>query len=206
MCGGGDSGAYAAQARADEIARQERIQAGMGRINQTFSGFNDNFFNKRKEEFMKSMNPQAVKQYQQANENLAYSLARKGLTDSSERAKSEGILQEQMKNARYDIAQRASDLANQQKQGLEENKSSLIGQLNATGDAGTAAAKAANAASNLANQQSYSLLGNMFANTAGLVSDARTAGYYDKNSAGAQPYFSNIRGSTPTKENTQKTP
>jgi hypothetical protein len=205
MCGGGDSGAYAAQARADENARQERVQSGMGRINQTFSGFNDNFFNKRKEEFMKSMNPQAVKQYQQANENLAYSLARKGLTDSSERSKSEGILQEQMKNARYDIAEKASNMANQQRQGMEENKSSLIGQLNATGDANTAAARSANAANNLANQQSYSMLGNMFANTAGLVSDARTAGYYDSKSQGAQPYFSAIRGSGAGKEITQRT-
>lgn len=204
MCGGGGSDAYAAQARADEIERVNRVNEGMGRINSSFSGFNDNFFNKRKEEFMKSMNPQAVKQYQQANENLAYSLARKGLTDSSERTKSEGILKEQMQNARFNIANMAQDEANRQRNVIEGNKGQLIGQLNATGDAQMAASRASNAAQSLADQQSYSLLGNMFANTAGLVSDARTAGYYDKNAVGAQPYFG-AKGVSTNKETTQKT-
>lgn len=204
MCGGGGGdGGYAAQARADEAARQQRIKEGMSSINNRFSGFNDEFFNKRAEEFQKTMNPQVSKQYRQANENLAYSLARSGLTNSSERSKSEGILRENLNNARAEIANQSIDRANDQRQAVEQSKSSLISQLYGTGDARAASDAALNAANRLAGQQSYSLLGNMFANTAGLVSDARAAGQYDRNAVGARPYYEAV-GLGKTKEKTGK--
>lgn len=201
MCGGDDS--YAAQARADEEARQARIKEGMSQINKRFSGFNDSFFNKRAEEFEKTMNPQVSKQYRQANENLAYSLARSGLTDSSERAKSEGILRENLDTAKTNIANQAMDNANQQRQSVEQSKSALISQLYGTGDAQAASNQALNAANRLAGQQQFSMLGNLFANTAGMVSDARAAGQYDRNAVGAQPYYSAV-GLGQTKEKTGK--
>lgn len=43
--GGGDGGA--AQARADEMARQARIKTGVGNINQKFEKFDDGFFKGR---------------------------------------------------------------------------------------------------------------------------------------------------------------
>lgn len=202
MCGGGDDG-YAAQARADEAARQKRIKEGMSRIDKRFSGFNDEFFNKRAEEFQKTMNPQVSKQYRQANENLAYSLARSGLTDSSERSKSEGVLRNNLDTARAEIANQSIDRANEQRQSVEQSKGALVSQLYATGDPQAASNAALNAANRLAGQQSYSLLGNMFANTAGMVSDARTAGQYDRNAVGAQPYYEAV-GLGKTKEKTGK--
>jgi hypothetical protein len=205
MCGGGGQDAYAAQARADEVARQQRIKEGMSKINSRFSGFNDAFFNKRAKEFEQTMNPQVTKQYRQANENLAYSLARSGLTDSSERAKSEGILRGNLDTARADIANQGIDRANEQRQSVEQSKGALINQLYSTGDAQAASNAALNAANRLAGQQQYSLLGNLFANTAGMVSDAKTASHYDRNAVGAQPYY-NMVGLGSTKETTKKTP
>jgi hypothetical protein len=204
MCGGGGQDAYAAQARADEEARQARVKSGMSKINERFSGFNDSFFNKRAKEFEQTMNPQVSKQYRQANENLAYSLARSGLTDSSERAKSEGILRSNLDTARSDIANQGIDQANQQRQSVEQSKSALISQLYGTGDAQAASSQALNSANRLAGQQQYSLLGNLFANTAGMVSDARTAGQYDRKAVGAQPYY-NMAGLGNTKETIKKT-
>jgi hypothetical protein len=204
MCGGGGSDPYAAQSRADEVARQERIKSGMSQIDQRFAGFNDDFFKKRSEEFMNVMNPQAVKQYRQANEGLAYSLARNGLTDSSERAKSEGILKGQLDTARSEIANQSIDRTNEQRQAVEQGKTSLIQQLNATADSNAVASQALNSANRLAGQQSYSLLGNMFANTTGLVSDAKTAGMYDRNAVGAKPIY-NFLGLGGGKEKVTKT-
>jgi len=188
MCGGGGQDAYAAQARADEVARQERIKTGMSQIDERFAGFNDDFFKKRSDEYMAVMNPQLVKQYRQANEGLAYSLARTGLTDSSERAKSEGILKGQLDAGRTEVANQAIDRTNEQRQAVEQGKTALIQQLNATGDSNAVANQALNAANRLAGQQSYSLLGNMFAGGMGLVSDARTAKMYDRNAVGLDGY------------------
>lgn len=52
MCfggGGGDGGA--AQARADEQARQARIKQGVGRINEQFNQFDDSFYQGRKDAY-----------------------------------------------------------------------------------------------------------------------------------------------------------
>ena len=176
----------------------------MSQIDQRFAGFNDDFFKKRSEEFMNVMNPQAVKQYRQANEGLAYSLARNGLTDSSERAKSEGILKGQLDTARSEIANQSIDRTNEQRQAVEQGKTSLIQQLNATADSNAVASQALNSANRLAGQQSYSLLGNMFANATGLVSDAKMAGMYDRNAVGAKPIYSFL-GLNSGKEKVTKT-
>ena len=72
MCfggGGGDGGA--AQARADENARQARIKTGVGNINQKFDKFDDGFFKGRGQAYTNFATPQVNDQYKQVSDQLA---------------------------------------------------------------------------------------------------------------------------------------
>ena len=189
MCsggGGGDGGA--GQARADEAARQARIKEGSAKIDQSFSGFNDAFYNQRAKAYTNYANPQLADQYARTQQNLTYNLARQGLSASSEAARNAGELQRQYNDSRAQIAAQGLDTANQARQQVEQNRSELLAQLNATSDPAAASASAVNRAGTLAQQSSFSPIGQLFANTTNLLGNAATAGYYDKNAPGLTPY------------------
>lgn len=189
MCtggGGGDGGA--AQARADEAARQARIKEGVSSIDKNFAGFDQGFYANRAKAYTNFANPQLADQYARTQQNLTYNLARQGLTASSEAARNAGELQRQYNDSRAMIAAKGMDAANDARQQVEQNRSELISQLNATGDPATAANSALNRASMLAQQQSFSPLGQLFSNTTGLLGNAATAGYYDRNAPGLSAY------------------
>ena len=191
MCiggGGGDGGA--AQARADEAARQARIKQGTQSIDKSFSGFDDNFYKGRERAYVDYARPQLNDQYTRTQQNLAYNLARQGLSASSEAARNAGELQRQYNDNAALIAGQGMDAANEARNQVEQNRSELLAQLNATSDPAAAAASAVNRANVLAAQRSFSPLGQLFANTTGLLGNAATAGYYDRNAPGLDPYKS----------------
>lgn len=197
MCsGGGGSNAYAAQARADEMARQERIKQGTADVNSKFSTFNDAFYQKRGQEYKDYAEPQLREQFKGESSNLAFNLARSGLTDSSERARNEGELQRQFSQGKADIASAALDQSNQARQRTEQNRADLLAQLNATGDAASIGSQAVNRAGLLASQQAFSPIGHMFSATTGLLGNAQRAGYYDRNAPGMGAYTGLFRGNS----------
>ena len=193
MCtggGGGDGGA--AQARADEAARQARIKQGTASIDKNFSGFDKGFYDNRAQAYVNFANPQLSDQYANTQRNLTYNLARQGLTASSEASRNAGELQRQYNDARSQIAAKGLDAANDARQNVEQNRSELISQLYSTSDPAQAANAALNRASVLSQQQSFSPLGQLFANTTGLLGNAATAGMYDRNAPGLGAYGINV--------------
>jgi hypothetical protein len=195
MCsGGGGSDTYARQAREDETARQERIKTGTADVNAKFAGFNDSFYKQREQEYKNYAEPQLREQMKGESNNLAFNLARSGLTDSSERSRNEGELQRQFSQAKADIANAALDQSNQAKQRTEQNRADLLAQLNATGDAASVGSQAVNRAGLLASQQAFSPIGHMFSATTGLLGNAARAGYYDRNAPGIGAYTGLFRG------------
>lgn len=188
MCSGGGSDSYARQSREDEMARQERIKTGTADVNKKFEGFNEAFYNKRQQEYKNYAEPQLREQLKGESNNLAYNLARSGLTDSSERSRNEGELQRQFSQGKADIASAAMDQSNQARQRTEQNRSELLAQLNATGDAASIGSQAINRAGLLSSQQAFSPLGHMFTATTGLLGNAATAGYYDRKAPGIDAY------------------
>ena len=191
--GGGDGGA--GQARRDEAARQQRIKQGTASIDKSFAGFDDSFFNSRAKAYTDYANPQLADQYARTQQNLTYNLARQGLTASSEASRNAGELQRQYNDNRAQIAAQGIDAASQARNQVEQNRSELLAQLNATSDPAAAAASAVNRAGILSQQQSFSPLGQLFANTTGLLGNAATAGYYDRNAPGLSPYKQIFGGS-----------
>lgn len=190
MCfgGGGDPDKYARLAREDEQAKQQRVREGMSAIEKGFSGFNKDFFSQRAKAYTDYANPQLQTQYAKSKENLAYNLARSGLTASSEAARNVGELQRQYNLGRSTIAGEGLNQANRARQEVEQNRAELISQLNATGDARSAASNALNRAGALTSEQGYSPIGNLFEQGTGLLGKAAQAGYYDRNAQGLGAY------------------
>jgi hypothetical protein len=178
MCfggGGGDGGA--AQARADEEKRQARIRAGMGAIQQGFGGFDETFYDNRAKAYLRYANPQLASQYDNAQDNLAYNLARAGLTASSESARNAGELQRQYNVARSDVQGRALDTANEARRNVEANRAELIAQLQATSDPTATANQALARAATLTKESGFSPLGALFQNSTALLGNTGMLGY-----------------------------
>ena len=178
MCfggGGGDGGA--AQARADEEARQRRIREGMAALDKGFSGFNDGFFQNRSRQYLDYAQPQLVQQYDKAQDNLRYNLARAGLTASSEAAANAGELQRQYNLASGEVQGNALNAANDARRNVEANRAELIAQLQATSDPAATANQAIARANTLSAEQGFSPLGALFQNTTALLGNTGMLGY-----------------------------
>lgn len=179
MCfsgGGGDGGA--AQARADETARQGRITEGVSNIDKNFSKFDDAFFNQRAKDYSNYATPQVNQQYHQTAANLAYALARGGQSNSSEAARQSGAFESENALARQQIADAATGQSQQARQDVETNRNSLINQLNATSNPSLAAAGSMREAATLAMRPGFSPIGNLFQNTSATLGAANQGGYY----------------------------
>jgi hypothetical protein len=163
----------AEMARADEQQRQYRIRQGTSAIDATFGQFNDDFFGKQQKNYLDYATPQLEDQYSKAAKELTFSLARSGLTDSSARAQKEAELQKLYDTNRRAVTDQGVSYANDARNNVESARSSLISQLNATGDASGAANSALARASALSQPQAYSPLAQLFTTfTSGLGTQA----------------------------------
>lgn len=167
-------GKAAAQARADEQARQERVRQGTESINQTFDGqFTPGFFDQRRQAYMDFATPQVDQQHADAQKQLTYSLARSGLLDSSVRGEKTAELSRLYDQNKQQVADKALSSANEAKTSVEGARSDLVSMLNATGDAQGASNSALTRAQALTAPQEFSPLTRLFADfTSGLGQQA----------------------------------
>lgn len=169
MCfsmGGGAAKKQAQQARADEDARKARIAAGMGQIDQTFSRFDQGFFDKRASDYVDYATPQLERQLKQTRDNLIFALSRTGNLKSSAAIDKNADLNYEADVARAGVANEGQNQANSLRNQVENARSGVTAELNATGDSSAAAAAALRNAANLSVPQGYSPLGNLFASFA----------------------------------------
>lgn len=155
----------AAQMRADEEARQRRIERGTGNINRVFDRqFDNNYFSGIADSYMDFARPQLDQQRDEANRQLVFDLARTGKLDSSSRATQGAKLQETYDLGLQSLADDALSQSNQARNAVEDARAALIAQVNATGDA-TGATQAANRRVAALSQPAgdYSPLADMFA-------------------------------------------
>lgn len=182
MGGGKNSGSKQAdQARRDEQERQARIREGTGKIDNIFGQFDDNFYDDRRDAYLNYATPQLDDQYGDAQRELTFSLARSGLLDSSARGEKTGELQKLYDLNRQQITDQALSSANEARNAVENARSDLVGQLNATGDAQGIANSALARASALSKPAAYSPLTQLFASfTQGIGQQAalERANYY----------------------------
>lgn len=187
MCfsSGGDSGAGAA--RADQQARQVKLDAGRASVDQTFSKFDDNFYNDRKQAYLDYQQPQLDDQYTAAQKNLVFALSRKGNLDSSVAADQFGGLGKEYARNSDAVQAGATDFSNQARKDVETNRSDVLSQLSATENADAASADAIARARAITQQPSITPLGMMFQNLTGLAADRASASAYGT-PYGGSPY------------------
>ena len=125
-------------------------------------GFGDEFFNKRRQAYIDYYTPQIEDQYGKAKKKLTFSLARSGTLDSSIRAQKTGELQKLFDQNKQKIADEALASTSQARNAIEDARSGLVSQLNATGDAEGAANSALTRASALSQPAAYSPLSQLF--------------------------------------------
>lgn len=168
MCGGGGGGGDGG-AREREEARQAAIRAGMGRIDDTFKQFDDDFFNKRTTAYTEYALPQLDEQKAQALEALTYALARGPGVNSSVGADKMADLEKQYIRQKQAIEGQGIQYANDARGDVERNRSDLVSQLTASADP-TAAGNAAMArAQMLQAMPNFTPLGQLFTDIAGTI-------------------------------------
>ena len=189
MCFSSSDGGAAARARQEEEARQGRIKQGTASINEKFSEFNDEFYNKRKQEFADFANPDAQRQFKDAQGGVLYGLARSGNLASSERARQLGVVDRERDTAAMRIADKGAEYANQARTQVENNRTDLINQVQATGDATLAANQAMNRSATLRPSPAFEGLGSLFENSGNIIKAGRQAEYYNPGAPGVGALF-----------------
>lgn len=149
-----------------EATRRANILKGTTSIDQALAPFNDDYFAGRQKAYVDNSLPALNTQFADAQKQLIYALSRGGLLQSSEAANRQRQLNEERARYERDINNGAAAFANQGRSDLENTRTSLISQLNATEDPTSAATAAAAKAQLLSAPPTFDALGNFVFNTA----------------------------------------
>lgn len=164
------------------------LKNGLYSTKNTTTGFNDDFFDARKQAYLDYADPQLQDQYNDANRQLTFSLARSGLLDSSARGEKLGDLQKLYDSQKQAIADKALSYETSARNSVEDARANLIQTLNATGDAEGAANSALARSQALSQPDAYSPLGQLFTDfTNGLGIQAAQERSYA--AGGAKPLY-----------------
>jgi len=142
MCMGGGKDNSAAEQRAAEQRRQERLNQGTASIDQALAPYDDNYFKTRQDAFAKNALPNLDTKFSEAKKNLIYALSGKGLLQSSIAAEEQRKLDAERAGFERQVQSGAQDYANESRAGLETTRRNLLNQLYATEDPTSAAASA----------------------------------------------------------------
>jgi hypothetical protein len=169
------------------------------KIADTFSAFDDEFFKKRQTDYQNSQRPEVDRQFKEAQGNIMYGLARTGNLGSSERTRQLGVVGRERDAAALKVADKGLEYANQARAQVEQSRTDLLNQLNATSDAQLASNQAANRMNVLKASPAFEGLGSLFETSGNIAKSVRQAEYYNPGSPG----WSNLNpfGSSKTPSN-----
>lgn len=177
--GGGDGGA-AAQ-RQLEMERQSRIAKGMEAIDENFSQFNPDFYNRRAAEYEAYQLPELSRQATTTRNSLTYSLARAGLGRSGVAADKSASLDREVATQQRAVADAGMASANKLRQDVEGQRTALVNQVQASADPNLAAQAATRTAAAYSVPQSFQPIGNFFEGWSRNYLANQTARAYDPN-------------------------
>lgn len=170
MCMGGAPEDRSAEiARQQEAERQQRVKAGTVKIDEAFSGFNDDYFSGVGKAYSDYYAPQLDRQYQAARDRTTYALADSGGLDSTAAGSKFGNLTADYGVQRQQIEDRAIGAQQDLRGQVEQNRSELIRQLETGSGVESTAQTALARAQSLSAPQTFSPLGDLFAQYTGNV-------------------------------------
>ncbi len=192
--GAGDPGA---EARQQEQQRQLRVGEGLSSIDNSFKGFDDNYFNGKQQAYRDYYSPQLNKQYQDSKDAMLLRLSDAGIGQSSAAAHGLSRLTDEYARNSADVEQKAQGYGSETRADVQGLKNQLVSQLNATGDSGLAA-QAANSAVALQRSKSsgFEPLANAFTDISGLYArDQQNANYANALNQPYQTYGARLKSS-----------
>ena len=161
MCfGSTDTGA--GDARRRERERQERIRQGKAKIDKSFEQFTPEFFDSRRDALMDYERPQIEDQYSDAMRQLAFALARSGLSRSSVGATRRAQGAEKFEKAKQDSAMRGEKARSDAQSAVEEARQRLVANNAALADPTEAANSAIASAQQMTTLPAYDPVLNLF--------------------------------------------
>lgn len=161
-----------AELRRQEEERQKKIAEGTTKIDEIFGGFNDAFYDTRKQAQLDYYMPQVDDQYKQSYEDAVARLSNSGNLTSSAGADLLGRINKQYELSKQKVLDDATAAALGLKTNMSSNRANLISQLNS----GSSIESVASNASALAQQSmatpSYSALGDLFSNVTSQIGNS----------------------------------
>lgn len=168
------------EARRMEEERQERIREGTAKVDDLFSQFNDGFYDNIRKSALDYYNPIVDEQYGRANASQTFQLANQGNLQSSAAAQRMADLFKDYGTTRQQVVDRAFDIAQNHRAGVEDNRSALYGQLHGGASLDTVANLASTRAAMMNQVPTFSPLGDLFSqytNAAAQSVNAERMGY-----------------------------
>ena len=115
-----------AKARADELARQKRVDEGIEEIEDVFGQYDQDFYDKRSEAYTNYQAPQLEDQYKKGLKELQFALARGGRLNSSTEVGKKAKAAQDLQFQRQEMAGRAMQAAADSETGVLKAKDDLI--------------------------------------------------------------------------------
>lgn len=158
MYGGASDGGAAAA----EKQRQGAIQSGMQDIDKQFSGFDDKYYKGVGQDYLNFATPQMVQQYQRTKNQLAYSLARNGLTNSGAAVQRGQSLNNELSTQESNLANSAQSEENTARAKVSDAQTNVTNELISSGDPTVAREQSADATAGLRAPSAFAPIGNLF--------------------------------------------
>lgn len=170
-------------------------------------GFDDNFYNQRRDAYVGYALPQLASQYNQTQRDATFNLANKGLLQSDAGTQLRNSLEKERQLQTQGVADTAQGQVNDLRTNVENQRGALVNQLNASGDPVNATQSALSTAANFQSPSAYQPLGNLFTNWANMylakqytgqpnVQTNAGYGYNPYQQQNQQPYGPSIVGSS----------
>ena len=155
--------------RLEEEQRQARIRTGREAINSAFDSYDDGFYADRAQGYVDFAQPDLDKQFENAGKQLAASLARRGVSNSSEAISRKNDNLDLYNKAKTSIIDKGREHSNATRNALQGVKGELLTQNQALADPTLMANTAANRILSATTLPAYSPIGQIFASASDAV-------------------------------------
>lgn len=162
MCGGGGGQDAEREIRKQELAREQKITKGMGSIDQTFSKFDNSFYDRVRGSVRGVLMPQLNRQYQRVQGNLRTSMADRGLSASSINRKASTDLAVEKGMGEIAVENQAEGTVRETQNEVARQKGNITSLLISSANPTLAASQAVQAASMLSAPSIVAPIGNAF--------------------------------------------
>jgi len=178
-----------------EVTRQGDVALGRIGIDKAFSNFGDDYYKKYQNDYTGFYYPDLDRQYQEAVGKMQSALAGRGMLESTVGASKLADLTRQQTEARANIGNEAVDASNKLRGTVENAKSSLYAQNEASANPQSVNAQAVGQATALVAPPTYSPLGQIFSNVLDGFSNVAQARQNRATANYKSPYTSSVYGS-----------